>query len=218
VVRLFLSIVAAGAAAVQPVPDTDEVYEHYIGQAQISEGVSGYLLGPWQRWDALWYTKIAHFGYDPDDGSTNLFPLYPLMMRGVGQFLGDRFLLAGIIVSNLAFIGGLIYFYRLGEYEIGEAAARRAVTYLAFFPTAFFLLAPYTESLLLLCIIAAFYYARRRSWRQAGLFGLGGWSHKDAGSPDCNPVACGVLAVVEGKGNYGVTVASFWRSHRPSVH
>jgi len=152
---------------------TNEVAELYLGQKPISGGVMGYLLGPWQRWDALWYTKIAQFGYDRADGSTNLFPLYPLLIGCTARLLGGQFLLAGIILSNLAFIASLTYFYRLVKYESGELLARRSIMYLAFFPTAFFFLAPYTESLLLLCIIGAFYYARRRKWLRVGLFGLG---------------------------------------------
>jgi len=44
--------------------------------------------------------------------------------------------------------------------------------YLALFPTAFFLLAAYAESLFLLCVVAAFYHARRGEWVRAGAWGF----------------------------------------------
>jgi hypothetical protein len=182
IVRVLLSVVAAVAARAFPIPETQEIVEHYIGQTPIAAGITGYLLGPWQRWDALWYTKIARFGYEPGDGSTNLFPLYPLFMKGVGWLLGGRYLFAGIVVSNVAFIASLIYFYKLAELEFGEPFAERSATYLAFFPTAFFLIAPYTESLLLMCTIGAFYYARRHSWIRAGFLGLGAGLTKITGA------------------------------------
>jgi hypothetical protein len=45
--------------------------------------------------------------------------------------------------------------------ERGEKVAARSVWFLALFPTAFFTFAPYSESLFLLCAIAALYYARQ---------------------------------------------------------
>ena len=71
--------------------------------------------------------------------------------------------------------------YRLAEEEIGRGAGlagphetngagRRASLYLLFFPTAVFLVAPYSESLFLAGAIPAFYYARRKRWIMAGMF------------------------------------------------
>ncbi|MBN1640045.1 MAG: hypothetical protein JXA09_02325, partial [Anaerolineae bacterium] len=53
----------------------------------------------------------------------------------------------------------------------GEALARRTVVYLALFPSAFFLLAAYAESLFMLAVVAAFYHARRGEWAAAGVWG-----------------------------------------------
>ena len=47
--------------------------------------------------------------------------------------------------------------HALTRLELGAEAARRTVLFGAFFPTAFFLLAPYTEPLFLLLSIAAFW-------------------------------------------------------------
>jgi hypothetical protein len=62
--------------------------------------------------------------------------------------------------------------YRLTEREFDTAFARRAVLYLAVFPTAFFLFDTYSEALFLLSAVGAFYLARTRHWGWAGLVGI----------------------------------------------
>jgi len=124
------------------------------------------LLAPWQRFDTNWYLKIAQRGYAGDDGSTVYFPLYPALIGLAGGSL-----LAALVVSNLALIGALYLLYRLGAAIADPAAARRAVAYLLLFPTGFFLLAAYTESLFLFFTLGAFLCAARTRWFLAGLFG-----------------------------------------------
>ena len=52
-----------------------------------------------------------------------------------------------------------------------EAVARKAIVYLAIFPTAFFFFAPYSESLFLLLTLIAFREARRDRWGVAAVAG-----------------------------------------------
>jgi hypothetical protein len=56
----------------------------------------------------------------------------------------------------------------LVERECGRAAARRCVVAIALFPTAFFFLTPYTESLFLLVSVACFLALRQQRWLLAG--------------------------------------------------
>ncbi|HET9671477.1 MAG TPA: hypothetical protein VFQ40_01345, partial [Actinomycetota bacterium] len=53
----------------------------------------------------------------------------------------------------------------------GERIARRAIVVTAIFPTAFFFLAPYTESLFLLLSVLTFREARRDRWERVAVFG-----------------------------------------------
>src|SRR5207244_9405299 len=80
-------------------------------------------------------------------------------------------LAASIVVSNGAFLGGLVVLYFLTSSELSEDAARKAVLYLAVFPTSFFFLAPYSESLFLLLSVTSFWAARRGKWPLAGAAG-----------------------------------------------
>jgi hypothetical protein len=127
------------------------------------------FLSVWQRFDTNWYLAIAERGY-ADDGSTVYFPLYPLLIRLIGGITGNR-MFAALLISNLAAIGVLYLLYRLTQHVLDVAAAQRAIAYLLIFPTGFFLLAAYTESLFLLFTLAAFDCARRDRWLLAALFG-----------------------------------------------
>lgn len=125
-----------------------------------------------ERQDAAWYLRVATEGYRPDDGSAAFFPVYPLTVRAVAwlPFVGP--LGAALLVSNGAFLAALVMLYGLTWVEFGaETIARRAVLFLAVFPTAFFFLAPYTESLFLLLSISAFWFARRNRWFWAAVMG-----------------------------------------------
>ena len=125
----------------------------------------------WERFDGLWFLRIATHGYRNGDGSAAFYPLYPMLTRGVSVLLGHHPLAASLIVSNLAFLGALVVLFALTERELGERVARRAVLYTAVFPTALFFLAPYSESLFLLLSLLVFWWARGRRWALAGLAG-----------------------------------------------
>lgn len=126
----------------------------------------------WERADAQWYLRIASSGYSADDGSGAFFPLYPLLTRGVGVLTGGHWLLAAYLVSNIALVVALVLLYRLTALEMSEDHARRVVVYACVFPTAFFLFAPYTESLFLALSIGCLYAARRRVWWLAAVLGV----------------------------------------------
>lgn len=124
-----------------------------------------------ERWDALWFLRIADNGYAENDGSAAFFPAYPLVTRGLSFLLGGHPLAAATLISNVALIGALYVLYRLTKLEYDEVRARRAILYLALFPTAFFLVAPYSESLFLLAACTAVLCARTKRWGWAALAG-----------------------------------------------
>lgn len=127
------------------------------------------LLAVWGRWDAVHYLDIATIGYHGTDMA--FFPLYPLLIAALGLVIGNH-LIAGLIVSNVAFFFALLYLYKLVEHEFERSVARRAIFYISIFPTAIFFSAVYTEALFLFLTVASFYYMRERRWWLAGLVGL----------------------------------------------
>lgn len=118
------------------------------------------LVGLWVHWDGLWYLSIATYGYAGRPTATAFFPLYPLTMRLLGGGV-----IGGIIVSLLALAGSLWFFYQLIRIDLGSNVAWYAVLAMAFFPTAFYANAVYSESLFLLLATSSLYFARtRRYW------------------------------------------------------
>jgi Mannosyltransferase (PIG-V) len=135
----------------------------------------------WDKLDANWFLYIAQHGYSNTDGTAAFFPGYPMLVRLVGYLCLGHQLLAGYLVSNAALLAALVILYRLTEHEYDLATARRAVLYLALFPTAVFLFGLYSESLFLLAAAGAFYLARRGRWWWAGLVGIAATATRSMG-------------------------------------
>jgi hypothetical protein len=139
------------------------------------------LLPAWQNpksqggWDTQWYIDIAQRGYAwkkaAGTSPTAFFPLYPLLIR-MGVVLTHRsYLTVALGISNLCFLGALIYLWRLAAWEIDRSTANRSILYIATFPTALFFFAGYSESLFLLLTVASFFHLRRHDWLLAGILG-----------------------------------------------
>jgi hypothetical protein len=109
----------------------------------------------WSHWDGEHYVMLALGGYltPPDNVSPAFFPLYPLLMRSFAELFGgpisrEALSVWGPLLSILFLPFALFFVYQIAL-AWGERVARGAVLALAFFPTAFFLNAAYTESLFL---------------------------------------------------------------------
>ena len=168
---------------------------------QLSVGVPGWPAQPqspgwhnaitaWERADALWFLSIASHGYRLDDNSAAFFPLFPMLIKAVAWLAGGRFLLAGFVVSNVALLTGLVVLYKLTAETFSDLLARRTVLYLCLFPTAFFLFAPFSESLFFAFAVGSLYAARHRRWALAGTLGAGAALTRSVGI-----LLCVVLAV-----------------------
>jgi hypothetical protein len=121
----------------------------------------------WARWDSAFFLRIAEHGYEA--GSAAFFPLYPLLVAGLGRVLLGHYVLAGVLISLACTLGSFVLLYRAAETRLGADGGRRAVLYLALFPMALFLQAVYSESLFLLLTLAAFLLAERGRWPAAGV-------------------------------------------------
>jgi hypothetical protein len=140
--------------------------------AALTNGWHNAITG-WNKQDSLWYLQIASHGYSPANASAAFYPGYPLLIRLIGYICLGHLLLAAYLVSNGALLVALVIFYRLTEREYDPGIARRAVLYLAIFPTAFFLFDAYSEALFLLFAVGALALASNGRWWWAGLAGAG---------------------------------------------
>jgi len=83
--------------------------------------------------------------------------------------LGLSEVTAGLPIAAAGSMVAGVYLYRLAVESFDEGAGGRAVLYMMLFPTAVFLIAPYTEPLFLAGAVPAFYYARRGQWGRSAL-------------------------------------------------
>ncbi|MCD6022296.1 MAG: integral rane protein-like protein [Actinomycetia bacterium] len=170
--RIGLSLVSVIAVdLVEPLPPVD------VPGRSAPVATSGWhnAIDATERQDAVWYLRLADDGWSGDDASAAFFPLYPLTVRAVAWILPDSWpgdeLMAALLVSNVAFLGALLALFALTADAFGERVARRAIVVAALFPTAFFFLAPYTESLFLFLSILAFRAARWDRWGHVAVAG-----------------------------------------------
>ena len=165
---LGLALWQAGFVPTEPEAGT----RPYFGVAPANRGLRGALLGVWQRFDSIHYQRIAENGYSSEDLSA-FPPLYPLLSRAGGLLFGGDALAGGLLISNVACLLALIVLHRGLEQEGAPGAvAGRSLAYLLLFPTGFFLLAPYTESLFLLLVVICLREARRERWPAAAAAGF----------------------------------------------
>ena len=132
---------------------------------------------PLARYDSGWYLGIMERGYGPPPAPGQFsphafFPLYPLLARGLSSLLGVDGFAAGQILSIACFLAAGLLFAQEGRRRLGERRSRDALFFLLLYPTAFFLVAMYSESLFLLIALAAFGQARRDRPAAAGVLGL----------------------------------------------
>lgn len=136
-------------------------------------------LDIWGVWDSFWYMDIVQNGYSaagaipdsPDQTNFPFFPLYPMLMKGLGTLLGGNYYIAGLIVSNLCLLGACYLLYKLVEGNSDRKTARLSVKFLFLYPVSFIFSGLFTESLYLFLCLLCFYLAKRRHWLAVGLAG-----------------------------------------------
>ena len=144
------------------------------------DGLPGALLGMWQRWDTIHYLRIALHGYHTE-GLTAFYPLYPLLGRWLTTLTGWDPTLALIVVSNLAFFFSLVLLHKIVSRSFSPQLARATLAAVMIFPFSFYNYAAYPQSLLLLCVLLAYWLAEQGHWSGAALANLmGGLTHSTA--------------------------------------
>lgn len=158
----FLSFMALSTIGLSHDYDYYSAFPAYISINKFLEGFT--------RWDGAWYVEIAQKGYNYAPGgmsSIAFFPAYPLLIRVLLPILNPY--LAGVIVSNSAFLAGLVLLFSLIKEKVGEKIAFRTILLVSFFPFSFFFSAVYTEALFFLAAAAAFWLMEKSKWLEAGM-------------------------------------------------
>ena len=128
------------------------------------------LLAVWERWDAVYFMRIASAGYSPSDGTTTFHPLFPWLAKPF-SLLGVPPVVGLLLVSSCATLALYPMFQRLASLDHDPVKARTATVLFAFWPVSYLLYLPYTEPLWLLFAVLCFLFARQNRWWSAGLAG-----------------------------------------------
>jgi hypothetical protein len=124
-------------------------------------------------------TQLASYYAHTISLSYAFFPFYPWMIRifayplqvfGLNQIATAT--LAGVLVSALGALLGMLALYDLTRDSLGEEGALRAAFYLIIFPTGFFLIQVYTEGLFVGLTFACLALLKRKQWLFAALLGV----------------------------------------------
>lgn len=117
----------------------------------------------WANFDGVHYLTIMMHGYSGASLIEAFFPVYPYLSKTFNSIL-NNYLLAGLVVSNGAFLCLLYVWYQFIQKYFSRTIAIYSVVILSFFPTAFFFGATYTESLFLLLVIGAFWSLHEKKY------------------------------------------------------
>jgi hypothetical protein len=177
-----LVVLVSGIVAIQiwGVKAVQDIYDPAGYTTELGELLST-AIGPLARWDAVWYIDIAEVGYPTDyPPRTAFFPLYPVLLRIGGWFVGSP-LVAGLLISLVCAFVGTMLFHRLTDLELGRPAAKAATWALLAFPGSMWFTAVYSEGLFLLLSVGCLLAARQRMWAVAGALGALSAATRSAG-------------------------------------
>lgn len=168
IARLLLSLIGALVVATTPIREHLEFYQYKITMVE-PRGLN-LLIAPFERWDVIWYEIVATRGYSTSDESAAFFPLFPLLVR-VLSLSTPNALLVGTFLTTACTAVAFVLVYRIARDIFDERTARLGIIVWSVFPTAFYLLIPYAESLFLVLAIGCLEAARRNRWWLAGIAG-----------------------------------------------
>jgi Gpi18-like mannosyltransferase len=147
------------------------LWETYYNLERSSTLLGRAFIDVWLRWDAVHYMNIAEFGYEGVGvADTVFFPLYPYLVGGLSRLTSINVTLVGILTSSIASFLSLIFLHELVlDIFHDKRLAKWSIVCLAFYPTAFFLHAPYTDALFLSVSIGSILMMVKRKPLIAGL-------------------------------------------------
>ena len=192
--RVVYTCVAA-VAAVFVHPDAGLIQSNALTENLPAPGSWHYaLLGIWERFDTLWYLRIAERGYDLPAGVV-FYPLYPWLIRDLSGLAGP--MAAALLISTVAaffYFWGLLRLVRNEvenevRSEFPSTQPLRTVMIAAAWPASFFFFAGYTEALAVALIVWCIVWARDERWVLAAACAFAAGLTRSAGTLVIVPLA-----------------------------
>jgi Mannosyltransferase (PIG-V) len=167
-----LRVVYTGVAAVAAIvlhPDARLIQSNVLTENLPSpHGLYYALLGIWERFDTLWFLRIAEHGYDLPM-AVIFYPLYPATIRLLSGLMPA--MAAALLVSTMAAFFSFWGLLRLAG-QLSEVAKLRMLLLFCVWPASFVLIAGYADSLTLALVVWAVVFGREARWPAATTCGL----------------------------------------------
>lgn len=119
------------------------------------------------NFDGIFYIKISHMGYLNTEQA--FFPLYPLLISVLNSLVKNP-VVAGLIISHIAFGLGFLLFRQYLLSFVKTSIANWALLFLLLYPTAYYFGVMYTESLFFFLFMGALYCLQTRRYWAAMMF------------------------------------------------
>jgi len=143
----------------------------------------GAFTSAWMQWDAGWYERVAVYGYHALPSAapghpviylqTAFYPGYPLIAHGVFDIvhLFGVGIDGAMLLTNqaLIFVMAFLVYSMVVALTNSTDTAVRTVHYLLLYPFAYFLLAPYSETVFLTFVAGFVWALTTRRYATAGL-------------------------------------------------
>ncbi|MBI2327516.1 hypothetical protein HYU92_04320 [Candidatus Curtissbacteria bacterium] len=120
------------------------------------------------QWDGGHYFQIAKDGYIFISDYA-FFPLYPALINLAKILFLDNLMITGLVASNVAFLLFLLIFFEMVKKKYSREVAISTIATFVTFPTTFFAVSYYSESLFLLLTVITFYFLSSKKFLLAAL-------------------------------------------------
>lgn len=138
------------------------------GNTMLKYGLPDFIRGL-SNFDGIFYIRIALNGYSQYEQA--YFPLYPVLIRFITPITGNNPIIAGVLISHIAFFIAIFLLYQYLKLErIHHRHIWWILIFLLFYPTSFFFGVMYTESLFLLLFVLTLFFLKRKIYMLAFVF------------------------------------------------
>lgn len=125
------------------------------------------ILSPLAGFDGAHYIMIAKFGYQQYQEA--FFPLYPILIYAFS--IGNH-MVSGLIISWLAFFAGSYFFFKFANLVLKRKNDYWPLIFLLSFPSGFFFITVYPESLFLLLASLSLFFIFKKEYKPAVFFSI----------------------------------------------
>jgi len=175
--RLFLFGVALFSIYI--IPNFGARFPYYNTALEITK-LPNWIWG-FGNFDGVHYLRIAQKLYE-DTFTQAFFPLFPLLIKIFSHilprnlaldtriFVDPSYFYSGLFLSNVFFLISLPLLYKLYCLDFSKEISKLSLIMLLLFPTSFYFVSIYAESLFLLLSICSIYFLRKEKFILASVF------------------------------------------------